>query len=118
MFLGLGSFVDRFSLFQLHSTGNPGIPEKQTREKAHVELVSGLLQRETARRASKLDKEGLEVAVCRHGVILKGLNMYSGEIFTYPLFLQKDLQAATNIYCTSHASTGPIFRRLLFLHLH
>ncbi|XP_052473356.1 uncharacterized protein LOC128029544 isoform X2 [Carassius gibelio] len=58
--------------------------------------------RETARRASKLDEEGLEVAVCRHGVILKGLNMYRGEIFAYPLFLQKELQAATNIhfYCT------------------
>lgn len=30
--------------------------------------------RETARRANKLDEEGLEVAVCRHGVLLKGRN--------------------------------------------
>ncbi|XP_049457236.1 uncharacterized protein LOC125904015 [Epinephelus fuscoguttatus] len=40
---------------------------------------------ETARRASKLDEEGLEVVVCRHGVLLKALNMYRGEIFAYPL---------------------------------
>lgn len=33
--------------------------------------------RETARRASKLDEEGLEVVVCRHGLLLKALNMYS-----------------------------------------
>lgn len=52
--------------------------------------------RETARRASKLDEEGLEAVVCRHGVLLKALNMYRGEIFAYPLFLQKELQAATN----------------------
>ena len=61
--------------------------------------------RETARRANKLDEEGLEVAVCRHGVLLKALNMYRGEIFAYPLFLQKELQAATNVqfYCTDIA---------------
>lgn len=61
--------------------------------------------RETARRASKLDEEGLEVAVCRHGVLLKALNMYRGEIFAYPLYLQKELQAATKgqFYCTDIA---------------
>ncbi|XP_051272930.1 uncharacterized protein LOC127372973 [Dicentrarchus labrax] len=61
--------------------------------------------RETARKASKLDEEGLEVVVCRHGVLLKALNMYRGEIFAYPLFLQKELQAATNgqFYCTDIA---------------
>lgn len=61
--------------------------------------------RETARRASKLDEEGLEVVVCRHGVLLKALNMYRGEIFAYPLYLQKELQAATNgqFYCTDIA---------------
>ena len=44
---------------------------------------------------SKLDEEGLEIAVCRHGVLLSALNMYRGEIFAYPLFLQKTLAAST-----------------------
>lgn len=39
--------------------------------------------------SSKLDEEGLEIAVCRHGVLLMALNMFRGEIFAYPLFLQK-----------------------------
>lgn len=43
-----------------------------------------------------MDEEGVEVAVCRHGVLLKGLNMFRGEIFAYPLFLQKEL-AAQNV---------------------
>ncbi|KAK0133340.1 hypothetical protein N1851_031157 [Merluccius polli] len=50
--------------------------------------------RESSRRASKLDEEGMEVAVCRHGFLLKALNMYRGEIFAYPLFLQKELMPA------------------------
>ncbi|XP_058619720.1 uncharacterized protein LOC131532228 [Onychostoma macrolepis] len=50
--------------------------------------------RETSRRASKLDEEGMEVAVCRHGFLLKALNMYRGEIFAYPLYLQKELMPA------------------------
>ncbi|KAF3837670.1 hypothetical protein F7725_009438 [Dissostichus mawsoni] len=60
--------------------------------------------RETARKASRLDEEGLEVAVCRHGVLLKALNMFRGEIFAYPLFLQTQFQA-TNVhfYCTDIA---------------
>ena len=41
--------------------------------------------------ASKVDEEGVEVAVCRHGILLKGLNMFRGEIFAYPLYLQKQL---------------------------
>ncbi|KAK0153141.1 hypothetical protein N1851_005188 [Merluccius polli] len=49
---------------------------------------------ETSRRASKLDEEGMEVAVCCHGFLLKALNMYRGEIFAYPLFLQKELMPA------------------------
>ncbi len=70
-----------------------------------MEPVSGLLHVKTARRASKLDEEGLEVVVCRHGLLLKALNMYRGEIFAYPLYLQKELQAATNgqFYCTDIA---------------
>ncbi|KAI9536783.1 hypothetical protein NQZ68_031091, partial [Dissostichus eleginoides] len=50
--------------------------------------------RETSRRASKLDEEGMEVSVCRHGFLLKALNMYRGEIFAYPLYLQKELMPA------------------------
>ncbi|KAK2836800.1 hypothetical protein Q7C36_014669 [Tachysurus vachellii] len=46
--------------------------------------------RETSQRsASKVDEEGLELAVCRHGVLLCALNMYRGEIFAYPPYLQK-----------------------------
>ncbi|KAJ8340638.1 hypothetical protein SKAU_G00352710 [Synaphobranchus kaupii] len=46
------------------------------------------------RSTSKVDEEGLEVAVCRHGILLKALNMFRGEIFAYPLFLQKELASA------------------------
>ncbi|XP_039523085.1 uncharacterized protein LOC120476190 [Pimephales promelas] len=35
--------------------------------------------RETSRRASKLDEEGMEVAVCRHGFLLKGLSFWRRE---------------------------------------
>lgn len=37
------------------------------------------------------------MAVCRHGYLLKGLSMYRGEIFAYPLYLQKELHATENI---------------------
>ena len=48
--------------------------------------------RETSQRStSKIDEEGLELAVCRHGVLLCALNMYRGEIFAYPLYLQEKL---------------------------
>lgn len=50
--------------------------------------------RETSRKASKLDEEGMEVAVCRHGFLLKALNMYRGEIFAYPMYLHKELMSA------------------------
>ncbi|CDQ97104.1 unnamed protein product [Oncorhynchus mykiss] len=46
---------------------------------------------------NKLDEEGLEVAVCRHGILLRSLNMMRGEIFAYPLFLQKELSGSRNI---------------------
>lgn len=50
--------------------------------------------RETAPRSKgKLDEEGLEIAVCRHGILQGALNMMRGEIFGYPLFLHKRLQA-------------------------
>ena len=45
----------------------------------------------TRRSSSNLDEEGLELAVCRHGVLLSALNMYRGEIFAYPLYLQNQL---------------------------
>lgn len=45
------------------------------------------------KKINKLDEEGMEVAVCRHGVLLRSLNMMRGEIFAYPLFLQKELTA-------------------------
>ena len=43
------------------------------------------------RSSSHLDQEGLEIAVCRHGVLMTALNMYRGEIFAYPLYLQNQL---------------------------
>lgn len=49
---------------------------------------------ETSWKASKLDEEGMEVAVCRHGFLLKALNMYRGEIFAYPMYLHKELMSA------------------------
>jgi len=48
--------------------------------------------KESAKKStSKIDEEGLEIAVCRHGGLLKALNMFRGEIFAYPLFLQNTL---------------------------
>ncbi|XP_035006830.1 uncharacterized protein LOC118103835 [Hippoglossus stenolepis] len=53
--------------------------------------------RESANKsASKVDEEGVEVAVCRHGFLLTGLNMFRGEIFAYPLYLQRQL-ASQNV---------------------
>ncbi|XP_041867488.1 uncharacterized protein LOC121656518 [Melanotaenia boesemani] len=54
--------------------------------------------RETSQKSrAKVDEEGLEIAVCRHGILLQGLNHYRGEIYAYPLFLQKELAQAANI---------------------
>ncbi|XP_026128633.1 uncharacterized protein LOC113109197 isoform X1 [Carassius auratus] len=48
--------------------------------------------RETSQKSSsKIDEEGLELAVCRHGVFLTALNMFRGEIYAYPLYLQNKL---------------------------
>ena len=44
-----------------------------------------------------MDEEGLEIAVCRHGSLLKALNHYRGEIYAYPMFLQKELTEKANI---------------------
>ncbi|XP_059918294.1 uncharacterized protein LOC132465616 isoform X2 [Gadus macrocephalus] len=59
--------------------------------------------RETAKKSgSKVDEEGVEVAVCRHGILFKALNMFRGEIYAYPLFLQKEVSLGHNIqfFCT------------------
>lgn len=37
------------------------------------------------------DETGLCLAACRHAIILKGINMYQGEIFAYPLFVIQEL---------------------------
>ncbi|XP_058617795.1 uncharacterized protein LOC131531206 isoform X1 [Onychostoma macrolepis] len=48
--------------------------------------------RKTSQKSSgKTDEEGLELAVCRHGVLLRALNMFRGEIFAYLLYLQKQM---------------------------
>ncbi|XP_073717457.1 uncharacterized protein [Misgurnus anguillicaudatus] len=54
--------------------------------------------RETSQKSrAKVDEEGLEIAVCRHGILLQGLNHYRGEIYAYPMFLQKELAQAANV---------------------
>ncbi|XP_056156542.1 uncharacterized protein LOC130130752 [Lampris incognitus] len=70
---------------------------KSTQGKATCGASQWAAARETSRRASKLDEEGVEVAVCCHGYLLKGLNMYRGEIFAYPLYLQREMQATANV---------------------
>lgn len=53
--------------------------------------------RETSQKSrAKVDEEGLEIAVCRHGILLQGLNHYRGEIYAYPMFLQKELAQVAN----------------------
>ena len=57
--------------------------------------------RETSKKSvSKLDEEGLELAVCRHGLLLCALNMFRGEIFAYPLYIQRKLaNLMPTFYC-------------------
>ncbi|XP_063042496.1 uncharacterized protein LOC134436995 isoform X2 [Engraulis encrasicolus] len=64
---------------------------KQTRGQGTCGGTSWAAAKEISRRANKMDEEGMEVAVCRHGFLLKALNMYRGEIFAYPMFLHKAL---------------------------
>lgn len=47
--------------------------------------------KETSRRTYKLDEEGMEVAVCRHGFLLKALNMFRGQIIINCLLLNVTL---------------------------
>ncbi|CAM4278818.1 unnamed protein product [Leuciscus chuanchicus] len=70
--------------------------------------------------ASKIDEEGLEIAVCRHGGLLKGLNMFRGEIFAYPLFLQNTLSKENvSFFCSDVACKyWPYLKRVVghFMH--
>ncbi|XP_039528960.1 uncharacterized protein LOC120480078 isoform X1 [Pimephales promelas] len=47
--------------------------------------------------SSKIDEEGIQVAVCRHGILLRGLDHYRGEVFADPMFLQKQLSERANV---------------------
>ncbi|XP_077078705.1 uncharacterized protein LOC143731969 [Siphateles boraxobius] len=54
--------------------------------------------KETSKKSSsKIDEEGIQVAVCRHGILLRGLNHYRGEVFAYPVFLQRELSERANV---------------------
>ncbi|XP_051992989.1 uncharacterized protein LOC127651276 isoform X1 [Xyrauchen texanus] len=46
---------------------------------------------------AQIDEEGIQVAVCRHGFLLRGLNHYRGEIFAYPMFLQREMSKKANV---------------------
>ncbi|KAK6307771.1 hypothetical protein J4Q44_G00210420 [Coregonus suidteri] len=72
-------------------------PYTRVMEKGYVEHPSGQQLKSSRKTNYKLDQEGLEVAVCRHGILLRSLNMMCGEIFAYPLFLQKELSGSRNI---------------------
>ncbi|KAI9526504.1 hypothetical protein NQZ68_039180 [Dissostichus eleginoides] len=52
---------------------------------------------------AKVDEEGLRIAVCRHGILLQDLNHYRGEIYAYPMFLQKELAEVANATFFSRA---------------
>ncbi|XP_034087504.1 uncharacterized protein LOC117556309 isoform X2 [Gymnodraco acuticeps] len=46
---------------------------------------------------AQIDEEGIQVAVCRHGFLLRGLNHFRGEIYAYPMFLQKEMSKKANV---------------------
>lgn len=52
----------------------------QTRGQGTCGGTSWAAAKEISRRANKMDEEGMEVAVCRHGFLLKALNMYRGKM--------------------------------------
>ncbi|KAK0149829.1 hypothetical protein N1851_009422 [Merluccius polli] len=95
LFLASDAEVSSFVDYIHGTTGhNPG--------KGRCGVGQWTAARESANKsASKLDEEGFEVAVCRHGVLLKGLNMFCGEIFAYPLYIQKQLASQTvQFFCS------------------
>ncbi|KAK5922914.1 hypothetical protein CgunFtcFv8_020139 [Champsocephalus gunnari] len=46
---------------------------------------------------AQIDEEGIQVCVCVHGFLLRGLNHFRGEIYTYPMFLQKEMSKKANV---------------------
>ncbi|XP_034091813.1 uncharacterized protein LOC117559245 [Gymnodraco acuticeps] len=46
---------------------------------------------------AQIDEEGIQVAVCRHGFLLRGLNHFRGEIYAYAMFLQKEMSKKANV---------------------
>ena len=46
----------------------------------------------------KIAETGLCIAVCRHGLQLKSINMFQGEIFAYPMFLQYNFFFLPHMY--------------------
>ncbi|KAJ8381308.1 hypothetical protein SKAU_G00020860 [Synaphobranchus kaupii] len=73
--------------------------------------------RESSQKSSaKVDEEGLEITVCGHCLLLKGLNMYRGEIYAYPMFLQQEMARTRNVsfFCTDIACRyWPYFERMV-----
>ncbi|KAL2091473.1 hypothetical protein ACEWY4_013736 [Coilia grayii] len=65
----------------------------------------GAAKEVSTKSSSKIDEEGLEIAVCRHGVLTAALNMFRGEIFAYPLFLQNKVsgQGTVTFFCSDVA---------------
>lgn len=69
--------------------------------------------RETARRAGKLDEEGLEVVVCRHRELLKALNMNRGKYLPIHCSCRRSSKQPQTDSSTAQillASIGPTLR--------
>ncbi|KAI9539239.1 hypothetical protein NQZ68_009316 [Dissostichus eleginoides] len=58
---------------------------------AFVDKIRSQMTSLAEKSSAKVDEEGLQIAVCRHGILLQGLNHYRGGIYAYPMFLQKEL---------------------------
>ncbi|XP_063049812.1 uncharacterized protein LOC134444427 [Engraulis encrasicolus] len=92
--------------------------------RAHQNRTCGMARfrasRETSSKSSaKIDEEGLQVAVCRHGILLRGLNHYRGEIFAYPLYLQQEVAERANVtfFCMDVACRyWPYLNRVISKH--
>lgn len=67
-------------------------------QEAESETIQNL--ESSSKSAIKLNEEGIEVVVCHHRVLLN-MNMFRGEIFAYPLYLQKQLTSQTvKFFCS------------------
>lgn len=51
----------------------------------------------SSKRMGKLAETGLYLASCRHQLLLKAVNMFQGEIFAYPLYIQDILHKESPI---------------------